>query len=138
MNKNKEYVISDDTSMVKGIIERGKIINELKENNNYDQKIVDFYHDGFFEIKGEKIRVDSVSLNVVKTENEEKNISEIEKDIEDLKNYSDIAPNTEETSLVVVKETPLIIAQNMFKKSIKVSLKSFLISLSLSFLNLFI
>lgn len=47
--------------------------------------------------------------------------------------------NIEEcTSLVVLKERRLIAAQNMFKKSIRVSIKSFLISLSLSFLNLFI
>lgn len=42
------------------------------------------------------------------------------------------------TSLVVLKERRLLNAQTMFKKSIKVSIKSFLISLSLSFLNLFI
>lgn len=42
------------------------------------------------------------------------------------------------TSLVVLKENRLFVAQTMFKKSIKVSIKSFLISLSLSFLNLFI
>lgn len=42
------------------------------------------------------------------------------------------------TSLVVQKEHRLLVAQNMFKKSIKISIKSFLISLSLSFLNLFI
>lgn len=47
--------------------------------------------------------------------------------------------NIEEcTSLVTLKEHRLLVAQNMFKKSIKVSIKSFLISLSLSFLNLFI
>lgn len=42
------------------------------------------------------------------------------------------------TSLVTLKENRLFVAQTMFKKSIKVSIKSFLISLSLSFLNLFI
>lgn len=42
------------------------------------------------------------------------------------------------TALVEVKERRLLAAQAMFKKSIRVSLKSFLISLSLSFLNLFI
>ena len=47
--------------------------------------------------------------------------------------------NIEEcTSLVTLKEHRLLVAQNMFKKSIKVSIKSFLISLSLSFLNFFI
>lgn len=42
------------------------------------------------------------------------------------------------TALVTVKERRLMAAQTMFKKSIKLSIKSFLISLSLSFLNLFI
>lgn len=42
------------------------------------------------------------------------------------------------TALVTLKERRLLAAQTMFKKSIKVSIKSFLISLSLSFLNLFI
>ncbi len=42
------------------------------------------------------------------------------------------------TALVTVKERRLMAAQTMFKKSIKISIKSFLISLSLSFLNLFI
>lgn len=59
-------------------------------------------------------------------------------DLEITNSYPEIEPNNEETSLVVVKHSPLITAQNMFKKSIRVSLKSFLISLTLSFLNLFI
>lgn len=42
------------------------------------------------------------------------------------------------TALVTLKERRLLAAQTMFKKSIKVSIKSFLISISLSFLNLFI
>lgn len=47
--------------------------------------------------------------------------------------------NSEEcTALVTLKERRLLGAQTMFKKSIKVSIKSFLISISLSFLNLFI
>ena len=50
----------------------------------------------------------------------------------------DIEENLEETSLTTLKERRLLAAQTMFKKSIKVSLKSFLISLSLTFLNLFI
>ena len=47
-------------------------------------------------------------------------------------------PSEECTALVTVKERRLMAAQTMFKKSIKISIKSFLISLSLSFLNLFI
>lgn len=45
--------------------------------------------------------------------------------------------NTEITALVEVKPHSLLVAQTMFKKSIKISIKSFLISLSLGFLNLF-
>ncbi len=52
--------------------------------------------------------------------------------------YTNIEPDNETTSLVTIKERRLLTAQNMFKKSIRVSLKSFLISISLSFLNLFI
>lgn len=48
------------------------------------------------------------------------------------------SPSEECTALVTVNERRLMAAQTMFKKSIKVSIKSFLISLSLSFLNLFI
>lgn len=47
-------------------------------------------------------------------------------------------PSEECTALVTLKERRLLAAQTMFKKSIKVSIKSFLISISLSFLNLFI
>ena len=42
------------------------------------------------------------------------------------------------TALVVTKPNSLYVAQTMFKKSIKISIKSFLISLSLGFLNLFL
>lgn len=41
------------------------------------------------------------------------------------------------TALVTIKEHRLMTMQAMFKKSIRISLKTFLISLSLSFLNLF-
>lgn len=42
------------------------------------------------------------------------------------------------TALVELKPHSLLVAQTMFKKSIRISIKSFLISLSLGFLNLFI
>lgn len=41
------------------------------------------------------------------------------------------------TALVELKPHGLLVAQTMFRKSIKISIKSFLISLSLGFLNLF-
>lgn len=62
-------------------------------------------------------------------------------DIENIEKDEDILAKEraeECTALVTVKERRLMAAQTMFKKSIKISLKSFLISLSLSFLNLFI
>ena len=49
-----------------------------------------------------------------------------------------IEPDDETTALVTLKERRILVAQTMFKKSIRVSLKSFLISISISFLNLFI
>lgn len=58
----------------------------------------------------------------------------------DIENDDPLAKERAEecTALVTVKERRLMAAQTMFKKSIKISIKSFLISLSLSFLNLFI
>lgn len=53
-------------------------------------------------------------------------------------NYQNITPNNDEKSVVIAKPNYLAVAQNMFKKTIKFSLKSFLISISLSFLNLFV
>lgn len=52
--------------------------------------------------------------------------------------YQNIEPDNETKSLIIIKPNYLITAQTMFKKTIKFSLKSFLISISLSFLNLFV
>lgn len=56
----------------------------------------------------------------------------------DINKYKDIEPDDKTKDLVSIKEKRFLTAQNAFKKSIKISIKSFLISLSLSFLNLFI
>ena len=53
------------------------------------------------------------------------------------KNLTPTEESTECTSLIEVKPHSLLVAQTMFKKSIKISIKTFLISLSLGFLNLF-
>lgn len=53
-------------------------------------------------------------------------------------NFENIEPDNETKALVTIKQNFLTTAQTMFKKTIKFSLKSFLISISLSFLNLFI
>ena len=58
--------------------------------------------------------------------------------VETNNDYSNIEPDMETVSLVTIKEKHLLTMQTMFKKSIRVSLKSFLISITLSFLNLFI
>ena len=84
---------------------------------------------------------DDFLLEDIENENIDETLETANLNLENINNidiYNGIKPNTEETSLVTVKESPLATAQNMFKKSIRVSLKSFLISLSLSFLNLFI
>ena len=65
-------------------------------------------------------------------------LGDVDNELESQKNYSNIQPDTETTALVTLKERRLLAAQTMFKKSIRVSLKSFLISISISFLNLFI
>ena len=54
------------------------------------------------------------------------------------KTSENIEPDNETKALTVVNHNYLMSAQIMFKKTIKFSLKSFLISISLSFLNLFI
>lgn len=76
----------------------------------------------------------SSTVNQILTTNSGEDNEEIEKDDDAL-----AKERAEEcTALVTVKERRLMAAQTMFKKSIKISIKSFLISLSLSFLNLFI
>lgn len=84
---------------------------------------------------------DDLSLDDLLEDDSDKNIegldlNNISSDIS--KDYSDIEPDTETVSLVTIKEKHLLTMQTMFKKSIRVSLKSFLISITLSFLNLFI
>lgn len=84
---------------------------------------------------------DDLSLDDLLEDDSDKNIegldlNNINSDIS--KDYSDIEPDTETVSLVTIKEKHLLTMQTMFKKSIRVSLKSFLISITLSFLNLFI
>ena len=106
-----------------------------------------------FEKPKESINNEEKSVNQILDSNSENDILEeddevtediIEEDDENSNEDSDESLIDQEeiaeecTALVTVKERRLMAAQNMFKKSIKISLKSFLISLSLSFLNLFI
>ena len=107
--------------------------------------------------KLKKVKSNNIDTNTFFTENENYNddfsfddtqvpdlakenldISDSKKEENSDNNFSDIKPNDEITSLTTKKEQRLLAVQNMFKKSIRISLKSFLISLSISFLNLFI
>ena len=65
-------------------------------------------------------------------------VGSIDNELESQNAYSNIEPDNETVALATLKERRILAAQTMFKKSIRVSLKSFLISISLSFLNLFI
>lgn len=107
-------------------------LNKLKAGSSIDTN--DFFTDN------ESFN-DDLSLDDLLEDDSDKNIegldlNNINSDIS--KDYSDIEPDTETVSLVTIKEKHLLTMQTMFKKSIRVSLKSFLISITLSFLNLFI
>ena len=70
-------------------------------------------------------------------------VSDVVQDSDNIDNSESLVeteqePQEEVTALVVTKPNSLFVAQTMFKKSVKISIKSFLISLSLGFLNLFL
>ncbi len=120
-----------------------KLNNELdrlnKANDSIDQN-------SFF--TNDKSFNDDISLEDLQNTNDSDNTNDSKEEFyeEDFKGsfeldvdkYKDIEPDDETKDLVSIKEQRLLVAQNMFKRSIRISLKSFLISLSLSFLNLFI
>ena len=84
---------------------------------------------------------DTISEEDLHSEDNANNIlydSQLNNDIVIKNTYSNIEPDNETKSIIVPKETGLVLAKNIFKRSIKFSLKSFLITISLSFLNLFI
>lgn len=88
-----------------------KSFNTIDEKNNNHSAVTDF--------------LDSLDTNMNSPINSE-----------NVNNTEDIPK--EVTALVVQKPNSLFVAQTMFRKSIKLSIKSFLISLSLGFLNLFL
>ena len=121
---------------INAIIER--LNNELDKLNNLKKQSIDT---STFFTSNENFNDDFSLDELESTEkvlDETNNISSDDTNIIDSNIYEDIEPDNETTSLVTVKERRLLAAQNMFKKSIRVSLKSFLISITLSFLNLFI
>ena len=60
------------------------------------------------------------------------------KPLQDLSEFKHITPNETEKSIATVRERSLFNTQNMFKKSIRFSLKAFLAAISLTLLNMFI
>jgi len=115
-----------------------KLNNELDKLNNLKKQSIDT--NSFF-TTNENFNDDFSFDDSEPTEkvlDETNNISSDNTNIITSNIYEDIEPDNETTYLVTVKERRLLAAQDMFKKSIRVSLKSFLISITLSFLNLFI
>lgn len=107
-------------------------LNKLKAGASIDTN--DFFTDN--ESFNDDLSLDDLLENDSAKNIEGLDLNNINSDIS--KDYSDIEPDTETVSLVTTKEKHLLTMQTMFKKSIRVSLKSFLISITLSFLNLFI
>lgn len=122
---------------INGIID--KLNNELEKLNNL-KKRNDIDTSSFF-TDNEHYNDDfSFDENIIEKReiNSDNNTSDSSNTIVNFYNYEDIEPDNETTALVTLKERGILAAQDMFKKSIRVSLKSFLISITLSFLNLFI
>lgn len=125
---------------INSIIDR--LNKELEKLNNIKNQNLNV--DSFFtnnEHFNENFSTDD--LATPQEENINNTCNDSSKDMSDISNVdenisSNIEPDNETVSLVNLKERRLFVAQAMFKKSIRISLKSFLISISLSFLNLFI
>lgn len=96
-----------------------KSFNSIDEKGNKNSAVTDFLDSLDTDMSS------SIDLSVIQDDNSD--APQLSKE------------NTEEevTALVELKPHSLLVAQTMFKKSIKISIKSFLISLSLGFLNLF-
>lgn len=117
-----------------------KLNNELEKLNNIKKN--ESINTNTFFTDNEHFNDDFLFDDTNTFENEdissEQDISCSSNNIIQTPKYEDIEPDNETVSLVTIKENRLLVAQNMFKKSIRISLKSFLISITLSFLNLFI
>lgn len=109
-------------------------LNNLK-NNEIDTRSFFTDNEHFNDTHEEYLK--SLEENPKNLSNEQ-NSSSSQNVTSDNTNFENIEPNNIEKSLTVVTHNYLVVAQNMFKKTIKFSLKAFLLSISLSFLNLFI
>ena len=122
---------------ISNLIERlNNELDKLNKLKNEEFNTKDFFttnehfNDSPEEIS-KRIHIHTKSPNTIDNSSTE----QLEIKTNDLQN---IEPDNETKSLVVVKTNYLVTAQTMFKKTIKFSLKSFLISISLTFLNLFV
>lgn len=105
----------------------------MKFSNTIDEKTNDFPVIDFLDSLDTDIDT-SIEASSVQSECSD-DTTVLEPTEEELTNENN---SQEITALVVTKPNSLFVAQKMFKKSIKISIKSFLISLSLGFLNLFL
>lgn len=117
-----------------------RLNNELDKLNKLKSDDIDtrsFFTDNEHFNDDFPINYSNTTENVSEKSDQSENIQNT--DTNPLINTSqNIEPDNETKSLVVVKPNYLITAQTMFKRTIRFSLKSFLISISLSFLNLFV
>jgi len=108
-------------------------LNTKEENINNDEQSVNASFDDAYEwdtetgtyVKTKEVK--SEDTDNISTQKSWTSFSEVT-----------VEENNEVTSITTIRERRLIGAQTMFKKSIRISLKSFLLAISLSFLNLFI
>ena len=123
-------------------------LNKIKNSTNYDSSYFtsdEHFNDDLSSVLNTESSVtDDTKENISEEANEaiEHNESICDEQSNEEQNtdnsYPDIEPDDDTKSLVTIKENRLLTAQTMFKKSVRMSLKAFLLSVSLSFLNLFI
>lgn len=94
--------------------------------------------DNDIKLNNNAISIDDIIDEQLDIENTALDNTEVTNEVSNNDTNSSIVETEEEcTALVELKPHGLLVAQTMFRKSIKISIKSFLISLSLGFLNLF-
>ena len=94
--------------------------------------------DNDIKLNNNSISIDDIIDEQLDIENTVLENTEATNEVSNNDTNSSIVETEEEcTALVELKPHGLLVAQTMFRKSIKISIKSFLISLSLGVLNLF-
>ena len=62
MKDNKTEIIYEDIEFYKKEIKKEQTIEKLKQENNYDEKIVEFYNSGYFIINGKKHSLNKINI----------------------------------------------------------------------------